>query len=405
MQNERQEWFSFCILHSAFRIGKAVLPAAVLLVLVAAGIPQVGVTLGPRVAEVLATLRLEATAPVEAVVAVQGYYDQLADIPVQASPLLGMSGPPEQKRPNKQQQKQLPRAYTYMTQPADDFLERELIPSWRGEILGKRLTINRLGMRDREDITREKPADVCRLAFVGTSVVMGYGVGDDEPFPRLLEAHLNADRPATQERPRPENGRPRRVEVLNFGTGKSQPIHRHTLIERKVLAFEPDALYYVAHQDENEGAVRHLTRLISRRNELPAYLREIVQQAGIDPQSPPGLVEVRLQVFAPQIVQGIYADIAKRCRQRGILPVWIYLPMPEVKDTTLESSELMSLAEKAGFVVLNLAKWDAGRGPEAISADKLHPNALGQQLIAERLRTVLQKRPDALPACARRGAP
>src|SRR5262245_29372645 len=140
-----------------------VLPAALLLVLVAAGVPQVGIALGPRAAEVLATLRLEATTPVEAVVAVQGYYDQLADIPVQASPLLGMSAPPEQKPQNKQQKRQLPQPYTYMTRPADDFLELELIPGWSGEILGHRLTINRLGMRDREGITQEKPADVCRL--------------------------------------------------------------------------------------------------------------------------------------------------------------------------------------------------------------------------------------------------
>ena len=312
-----------------------------------------------------------------------------------------MSAPPEQKRQNRQQKRQLPQPYTYMTRPADDFLELELIPGWSGEILGHRLSINRLGMRDREGITQEKPAEVCRLAFVGSSVVMGYGVGDDEPFTRLLETRLNADRPASRERQRPENGKPRRIEVLNFGTGKSQPIHRHTLIARKVLAFDPDALYFVAHQDECEGAVRHLTRLISRRNELPAYLREIVQQAGIDPQSPPGLVEVRLQLFAPQIVEGIYADIARQCRQRGILPIWIYLPMPEAKDTTLESSELTGLAEKAGFVVLNLAKWDAGRDPEAIWADKLHPNALGHQLIAERLGALLRERPDALPACAR----
>ena len=59
---------------------------------------------------------------------------------------------------------------------------------------GSRLTINRLGMRDRPDRTVEKPPDTCRVAVVGSSVVMGYGVGDDETFTRLLEDRLNARR-------------------------------------------------------------------------------------------------------------------------------------------------------------------------------------------------------------------
>jgi hypothetical protein len=333
---------------------------------------------------------LEATTPVEAVVAVQGYYEQLADTPVQASPLLGTPGLPEQKRQNKQHKVQFPRMYMVMTRPADDFLERELIPGWSGEVLGHRLTINSLGMRDREGITREKPADVCRLAFVGSSVVMGYGVGDEETFTRLLETRLNAERP--------DGGQ--RVEVLNFGTGKSYAIHRRTLIERKVLAFNPDAFFYVAHQGEYEGTVSHLAMLLNRRNELPVYLHEIVQRADIGPQTPPPQVEARLQPFARQIVRGVYADIVQQCRQRGILPVWVYVPMPGVKDTALESSELMGLAEEAGFVALNLTKWDAGHAPEAILADRVHPNALGHRLLVERLGAVLHERPDALPPCA-----
>src|SRR5213082_926116 len=107
-------------------------------------------------------------------------------------------------------------------------------------------------MRDRADRAREKPPGTCRVAVVGSSVVMGYGVGDDEPFPRLLEDRLNARR----------DGGPR-YEFLNFGTGRSYAIQRHVLIDRKVFAFEPDAIYYVAHQDEFLGTVRHLTKLVA----------------------------------------------------------------------------------------------------------------------------------------------
>ena len=44
----------------------------------------------------------------------------------------------------------------------------------------------------------------------------------------------------------------------------SYVIHRRTLIERKVFAFEPDAIYYIAHQDELLGPVPHLANLVAR---------------------------------------------------------------------------------------------------------------------------------------------
>lgn len=384
MQNERQEWSALSILHSAFRMGRALLPAGVLLVMVVAAIPQVGVALGPPVAKVLATLRLEAPTPIEAALAVRGYYEELADAPSQADPLLSL--------PDPAQKKPIPRAYIEITRPSDDFLERELIPSWSGEILGQRFTINSLGMRDREGIAREKPAGVCRLAFIGSSVVMGLGVSDEKPFPRQLEALLNAER----------SGKRRNIEVLNFGTGKSNGIHRLTLLQRKVLAFEPDAIYYVAHQDEFEGAVYHLAMLVERRNKLPAYLQEIAQEAGVSPGTPLEQGEIRLQRFAPQIVRGVYADIVQQCRQRGTLPVWVYLPMPAgLRDAAFDSLELIELAKQADFVVLNLDRWNVGRAQQALQADRYHPNAAGHQLIAEKLEEALRQRPDALPACAR----
>jgi hypothetical protein len=363
-----------------FRRGARV---AVLVGLVAVGIPEVGEALGPQAAEVLATLRLEASTPVEQAVAVQGYYEELTDTPVQVAPLLDLPGLP--RRP------EAARVYADMTRPSDPLLERELIPGWSGEVGGRRLTINRLGLRDREGRTREKPAGVCRLAFIGSSVVMGYGVGDDETFSRRVEEGLNTGRPGG-----------RRIEVLNFGTGKSHALHRRVLIERKVFDFAPDALYYFAHQDEYVGTVHHVAALLGGGHELPdPAVRAVVRRAGVTPRMAPGVVEARLQRFAPQLVGAIYADIVADCRKRGIVPVWVYAPMPGVVDVTIRSSELIRLARDAGFAVVNLANWDTGHAAAEVMADAHHANALGHRLIAARLRAALRARPEALPACAR----
>jgi len=66
-------------------------------------------------------------------------------------------------------------------------------------------------MRDREGIHLQKPASTCRIALVGSSIVMGYGVGDNEVFARHLENRLNANLASHSPR----------YEVLNFGTGMS----------------------------------------------------------------------------------------------------------------------------------------------------------------------------------------
>jgi alginate O-acetyltransferase complex protein AlgI len=339
-------------------------------------IPQVEGLFGQRGASILASLRQDLATPVESAQVVQGYYEELGSVPVRAGTWLatleGRARPPEQLH------------YTDMSQPSDDLLERELIPGWSGEVAGAFLSINRHGMRDRPDRQRPKPAGTCRIALVGSSVVMGFGVGDRETFCYLLEEHLNARRTAREPR----------YEVLNFGTGKSFVIQRHVLIDRKVYGFEPDIICCVAHQDEFLGPVRHLTRLVVRGTPLPyPCLDEVVRKAGITPDMPWGVIEVRLQPRARAIVLGVYQHLVAECRQRGVLPVWVYLPMPGVVNAPEQSAELLSLAGEAGFVVVNLADWAEGRRPLEVkkSEGDHHPNQLGHRLIAERLEEAFRR--------------
>lgn len=363
-------------------VRSAALSASALGLLVLAGTPRVSSLFGPGAERVAAALRNESATPVEAAQVVQGYYEEIADVPVRPGDWLAqLEGRPPPPRPTY---------YTDMTRPADDLVERELIPGWSGEVEGARLTINRFGMRDRPDRTREKPPGTVRIAVVGSSVVMGYGVGDEETFPRLLEERLNADR-------RP--GGPR-YEVPNFGTGRSYAIQRHVLIDRKVFGFDPDAIYYVAHQDELLGPVKHLTTLLANRTDLSyPCLHDVVRKAGITPDLSPGVVQSRLQPAAPDVLRCVYADLVADCRRRGVLPVWVYLPIPGVVDAPARSAELLRLAEEAGFAVVDLSDWADGRRPAEVklSESDYHTNALGDRVIAERLIAVLRVRPELLP--------
>jgi hypothetical protein len=361
---------------------------ATLVLLVAAGFPQVTAMLGPSGAELAATLRRDSYTLAEAEQQARGYYEEIADARVPASPWLdalrGKDTPPAGDATH----------YIEMTRPTDELQGRELIPGWSGNLAGGPITVNGLGMRDREGITRHKPADTCRIALVGSSVVMGYGVGDDQVFKCLVEERLNAAAPA---------GGPH-YELLNFGTGMSSALHRRVLVERRVFAFQPDALYYFAHQDELLNPVRHLARLHGTGTPLPyPCLEDVVRRAGITPGTAWGAADIMLRPRAREVLLCIYRGLVEECRARGILPVWVYLPMPGIVEVSIKSSEVVSVASEAGFVVLNLADWADGYAPGDVKLSPAdhHPNARGHQVIAERLFAALRRRPELLPESAR----
>jgi hypothetical protein len=362
--------------------GSALAHAAVLSALALAALPEVAGVFGHRAAQTVAELRHESATAAEAAQVVPGYYEEITEARVPAgSWLAAMEGRP---RPPHHIY------YTDMTQASDELLERELIPNWSGDIGGRRLTINRLGMRDRADRSQQKPPGTRRVAMVGSSVVMGYGIGDDETFTRLLEEWLNG-------RPRPDAPR---YEVLNFGTGMSFVIQRRVLLDRKVFGFEPDAVYYVAHQDELEGPVRHLAKLVANGRDLPyPSLKDVVRKARIAPGESQGMTEALLRPLARDIVLGVYRDLVAECRRRGVLPVWIYIPIPGVVNAPAQSEEFVKLAKEAGFVVVDLSDWAEGYRPADVKLgqEDPHANALGHRLIAERLEAELRRRPDLLP--------
>lgn len=320
--------------------------ASVLLLLAGAATPQVAGLFGPSAAKMIATLRQDSATPSQVAQVVRSYYEEIAETPVQAGPWLGMLMGEEGRRPNDLQ-------YTDISEPADELLERELKPNLKIEVDGSLLSTNSRSMRDREDIPLHKPPGTCRIALIGSSVVMGYGVGDDEVFKNLLEARLNASAPP---------GGPR-YELLNFATGKSWAIQRRIRIERKVFAFEPDALYYFAHQDELFGVTQHLAKLVARRVPLPyPCLQKVVRQAGITDDTSWGVADMRLKPLGREIVRGLYQGLADECRERGILPVWIYLPIPG-EQMPPELAQVADMASQVGFVVLDLTDWPGNHAP------------------------------------------
>lgn len=358
--------------------------AAFLGVLLLAGVPQVAGVFGSSAEQAAITLMQGNPTLAEANQAMRGYYEEIAETKVQAGAFLGQLSGKDVPPPGDSFH------YLAMTRPTDELMGRELIPGWRGTLGSSTLHVNQLGMRDRDDVARIKPPGACRIALVGSSVVMGYGVDDQEVFKQLLEDRLNAA----------EAQGGRRYELLNFGVGLTHAIHRRTIIEQKVFGFQPDAIYYVAHQDELYGAARNVADLLARGVALPyACLNDAVRKAGVTSALAPEAVEKALYPVSREILVCVYRGLAAECRERRVPLVWIYLPIPGIAEVSVETSVMLGIAREAGFTVVNLADWARDLAPADVklSAGDHHPNARGHRLIAERLFAELRQRPELLP--------
>jgi hypothetical protein len=351
----------------------ASLHLAALAIVVVAGVPQLYAPLGTRATELLASLQTDAQTGAEALREMEGYYEQLNRETSQASPFLGNPAVRDDKGGR----------YTAMTQPRRDLLENELIPGWKGEFAGAAISVNRWGMRDR-DRTLAKPSGTFRIALVGESTVMGYGVGDDETFAHLLEERLNVE----------SNQSGGRFEVLNFGAGSYAPIHRRVQIERKVLQFRPDLILYFAHQDETIGSLQWLSKSVSAGTDLEdSCLDDLVRAAEITPETPDGVTYIRLNDRLVPILSCIYQRIVNDCREASANFLWIYLPMPGVDDPRINPGLYTKLAREAGMETLDLSDWLTGVSATAVSLDSdHHPNVTGHRLIAARLFEALRGR-------------
>lgn len=94
------------------------------------------------------------------------------------------------------------------------------------------LHVNGQGFRAPGELVTPKPAGTYRIFFVGASAVENVAVPDERTFEALVEAGLNAARPAGVER----------VEVINAGLSGNVIADSFAMVAQRVLALEPDLI-------------------------------------------------------------------------------------------------------------------------------------------------------------------
>jgi len=109
-----------------------------------------------------------------------------------------------------------------------------------------RAQVSSQGLRDRE--YGQKGADEYRILAIGDSTTFGWGVSEEESFPKQLEALLR------------EHCQGKQISVLNAGTPTFGPWQSLSWLREKAVAFQPDLVVYtlfpvndVANELEREG--------------------------------------------------------------------------------------------------------------------------------------------------------
>jgi hypothetical protein len=214
---------------------------------------------------------------------------------------------------------------------------------------------------------------------------MGTGVERDKTFDAVLERRLNAENDATQFQ---------KFEILNFAVYGYYPVEQIRVLEDKATLFDPDAVLYVGHPGDADRVVHYLALAVQSGAVLDhQFLSDVARRAGVNAHTPPRLAHRQLQPFGEEILTWVYRQIVAHCNQRGIQAVFILLPMvPESADSEIEKSEV-GLARDAGFIVFDLDDVYEGHNRQSlwIAEWDAHPNALGHQLIADRLYRLIRQ--------------
>lgn len=255
------------------------------------------------------------------------------------------------------------------------FAQSEMVPSVVLDTNYGIISINRWGMRD-QDYERAPPPNTYRIAMLGASSVMGWGVADGQTFEALVEDRLNR-----------EDDLHANYEILNFGVQGYQPLQQLVSLE-KAFEFEPNAIFYVATGREISRATRYLFEAVQKNVDIPFKpLRDIVARAGLTRELDETAALKRINPFSNEILSWTYRYIVERSREKNALPVLVFLPQVRDGPWQEETAETLRMAEDAGFIIINLA--DVYRDQD-ITTIRLaewdeHPNVRGHALIASRL--------------------
>jgi hypothetical protein len=286
----------------------------------------------------------------------------------------------------------------------EDFLQFELKPLVERVLFGQPFVTNAFGMHG-DPIMAQKPAQSFRIAFLGSSMDMGWGVKLEDTYIHRFQEWLN------EHAERQHLSPPRRFEVLNFAVAAYSPLQKLETLKRKVLSFQPDVVIYSATTLDIRLTEIHLCDLFRKRVDLKYdFLRDVTAQAGLCAddwrldQDGEMANKARLKNKLRPYYWGLYdktlGAIAAECRSRDVPVLMVIIPRVGKADAARARAEpvarLKAVAAHNGLSVLDLTpSFDLFDSAQLeIAAWDEHPNAKGHRRLFLSLARAVVENPD-----------
>jgi lysophospholipase L1-like esterase len=260
---------------------------------------------------------------------------------------------------------------------------------------------NRDGMRVPGDFPPSRPG-VFRVITLGDSLTYGYGIAEQDTYPRVLEALLNDTF---------------RVEVLNLGVAGAQSEDIYKILQRKLPVLRPDLVFYgVCLNDFLPSGVREYSN--NRAYQIPFpykehFIRKTLTGKLVEKGYDVLLMRVGLRVdFFTDILRdfnGYQTRFARDVKAmndlvRGYgLPPVVAMVLDQYPNTKEDRYEIVVAAEKhlraAGIRVVasDYIRLNDGRMDWHVSPWEGHPNERANKVFAQEIAKVLRGLPELQP--------
>ena len=260
---------------------------------------------------------------------------------------------------------------------------------------------NRDGMRVLGDFPPEQPG-VFRVIALGDSLTYGYGIAEQDTYPRVLETLLNDTF---------------RVEVLNLGVAGAQSEDIYEILQRKLPVLRPDLVFYgVCLNDFLPSYVGEYNN--NRAYQVPFpykehFIRKTLTGKLVEKGYDVLLMRVGLRVnFFTDILRdfnGYQTRFARDVkamndlvRGHGLPPV-LAMALEQYPNTKGDRYEIVVAAEKhlraAGIRVVgsDYIRLNDGRMDWRVSPWEGHPNEKANTVFAQEISKVLRGLPELQP--------
>lgn len=254
-------------------------------------------------------------------------------------------------------------------------------PNLRGEYFGVPVSVNALGLRDRE-VSADVGEGEFRVAVLGDSFPFGIGVSYEDSIPARMESVLQESAPPGV-----------RIRTLNFGVPSYNSEQELLQLETLAMPLRPRAVMLLFALNDIYPKMwvfekrRALLPRVAQRSYALSFLFagfRAVATAGTPPESAAGLEDYRPDHPRWLAIDRSITEMHRLCRARGV--PFVVFTYDEAERAPV--AMVRAIGEREGFPVVNIVPWRdrrwLGQDPRryANSVVDGHPNPQGCEIYA-----------------------